>query len=591
MKKQFFLLLIVFYSQCYTVNAQVVLQSNDKPLFKTIHQEKIFIHYNSSFLLTGETFYYKLYCLNRDTNVLSNLSKIAYVALVDSDLNEVFKQKIKLESGLGQGDFFIPTSILSGNYKIVAYTQWMCNAGEKVIFQEDISIVNPFNENQNGILSKELDTLNSKAFEFVTTSNNDVSKIIKSNFVELLLDQNKFKNRQKVSLQLNSLKEEEESSGNYSISVRKIQPFKTLKSTSSVEFSNFEMEKTDIANTTKNEIFLPELRGELISGTVVEKATNLPATNVKVSLSISGKEDDLFKMSTTNNLGQFYFNLLENYKQPTATIQLLSDAEKYKINLNPEVSLTYSNLKFSDYKIDTSISDFILKQSINNQIENAYGAVKPTEVEKVALDGTFYNSKEITFNLDDFTRFPTVKETIVEVVDVVTLKHRKGKVFLDVIWANRTYDSGLLPLVLFDGIIIKDHNEIINYNANKIQQIDVVREKYLYGTQIFEGIISFSSINGDFSKLTSDDTAINVVLLKPLEHKKYFKQQYDGTDKLKRIPDYRTQLLWLPNVELNAQTKDVSFFTSDVKGTFEISLEGFTNKGKPVSLKEIIVVE
>ncbi len=590
MKKQFFLLLIVFYSQCYTVNAQVVLQSNDKPLFETIHQEKIFIHYNSSFLLTGETFYYKLYCLNRDTNVLSNLSKIAYVALVDSDLNEVFKQKIKLKSGLGQGDFFIPTSILSGNYKIVAYTQWMCNAGEKVIFQEDISIVNPFNENQNGILSKELDTLNSKAFEFVTTSNNDVSKIIKSNFVELLLDQNKFKNRQKVSLQLNSLKEEE-SSGNYSISVRKIQPFKTLKSTSSVEFSNFEMEKTDIANTTKNEIFLPELRGELISGTVVEKATNLPATNVKVSLSISGKEDNLFKISTTNNLGQFYFNLLENYRQPTATIQLLSDAEKYKINLNPEVSLTYSNLKFSDYKIDTSISDFILKQSINNQIENAYGAVKPTEVEKVALDGTFYNSKEITFNLDDFTRFPTVKETIVEVVDVVTLKHRKGKVFLDVIWANRTYDSGLLPLVLFDGIIIKDHNEIINYNANKIQQIDVVREKYLYGTQIFEGIISFSSINGDFSKLTSDDTAINVVLLKPLEHKKYFKQQYDGTDKLKRIPDYRTQLLWLPNVELNAQTKDVSFFTSDVKGTFEISLEGFTNNGKPVSLKEVIVVE
>ncbi|UMB59842.1 hypothetical protein MHL31_12240 [Lutibacter sp. A80] len=589
MKKQFFLLLIVFYSQCYIVNAQVVLQNNDETLFENIHQEKIFIHYNSSFLLTGENFYYKLYCLNSDNNTLSNISKIAYVALIDNELNEVFRQKVKLDSGLGQGDFFIPTSILSGNYKIVAYTQWMRNMGEKAIFQEDISIVNPFNENQEAILSKKIDTLNLENSNNLKTSSIADSKIFKSDFLEVSLAQKEFKNREKVQFQLKSIKENE-SYGNYSISVRKIKPFQTLEKASSFKYSTVETKSIEI-NKDKG-VFLPELRGELISGTVIEKVTSLPVEDVKVGLSISGKQDDIFKIATTNNSGQFYFNLSENYNQPTAIIQLLSNTDKYKINLNSVAPLSYTNLKFSDYKVNKSISNYILKQSINNQIENAYGVVKPTEKEKAALEDLFYSSKEITFNLDDFTRFPTIKETIIEVVDVVTLKHRKGEISLDVIWANRTYNSGLLPLVLFDGVIIQDHNKIINYNANKIQKISVVREKYLYGTQMFEGIISFRSVKGDFSKLISnEDSTINVDLLKPLEKKVYFNQQYDGTDKLKRIPDFRTQLLWLPDLTINSKTKDISFFTSDVKGTFEISLEGFTNNGKPVSLKEVIVVE
>ena len=586
MKKHFFLLLIII-SQYYSVVAQKAVQNNNETLFNNIHQEKIFVHFNSTFLLTGETFYYKLYCLNSTNNKLSALSKIAYVALIDSELNEVFKQKATLESGLGQGDFFIPTSIKSGNYKVVAYTQWMRNAGDTAIFTEDISIVNPFNQNQNAILSKAIDTLN------VDVSNNlpvtiDASKILKSNFIALNLPRGSFKNREKVTLQFESLKEME-SYGNYSVSVRKIAPFKTLENQNAIESSKIETNNS-VINLKNKMIFLPELRGELISGTVVKKDTNLPVEDVKVSLSITGK-DNVFKMATTNNLGQFYFNLSEKYKQAVATIQLLNNNENYSINLETQTPLDYSHLKFIDYKITKTANNYILQQSINNQIENAYGSVKPSETVKSSLENSFYNSKEISYNLDDFTRFPTVKETIVEIVDVLTVKQRKGNAFLEVIWANRTYDSGLLPLVIFDGIIIQDHNEIINYNANKIQTINVVREKYLYGTKLFEGIISFSSVNGDFSKQSASDTSVKMALLKPLDKKIYFKQVYDTSTNLKRIPDFRTQLLWLPNLEISSKTKHIDFFTSDVSGTFEISLEGFTINGNAVSLKEVIVVE
>ena len=140
----FFILVVGKNSLLYS---QTKILNNDISFYRDVPQEKLFVHINTSFLLTGEHLYYKAYCINTKTNKLSDLSKIAYVELISSDKTQIFKHKIKLESGHGQGDFFIPKSILSGNYKLIAYTQWMRNSGAKFFFQNDISIINPFNEN------------------------------------------------------------------------------------------------------------------------------------------------------------------------------------------------------------------------------------------------------------------------------------------------------------------------------------------------------------------------------------------------------------------------------------------------------------
>ncbi len=71
------------------VDAQVMLK-NDNQLngFKDIPQETIFIHFNSTLLLTGEYLYYKVYCLNTETNYLSDLSKMAYVELIGKKMEK-----------------------------------------------------------------------------------------------------------------------------------------------------------------------------------------------------------------------------------------------------------------------------------------------------------------------------------------------------------------------------------------------------------------------------------------------------------------------------------------------------------------------
>ena len=582
MKKQFFLLLTIIYSQLNLVNAQTLVQYNNEILFNEIHQEKIFVHFNSSFLLTGENLYYKIYCLNSKNNKLSQLSKIAYVVLIDSELNEVFKHKVKLVEGQGHGDFFIPTSLISGNYKIIAYTQWMRNDGDLNIFKEDISIVNPFNENQDSLVSKISDSNNSI---------NNLKKAKKNSFVSFDLEKRKFKSREKVVVTINGLKNSE-SYGNYSLSVREKTPFRSIESStseSSVLATKKDISELDL-KPKNNRVFLPELRGELISGIVIDKISKQPQPDVKVSLSFLGK-DNLFKMGNTNSSGRFYFNISENYQQPNARIKVINNPELYEVKLEIESSIKYKNISFSDFKIDKSASDFILEQSINNQIENAYSATKPNKINQSKVSLPFYNTAEISYNLDDFTRFSTLRETIIEIVETVSVRQRKGEYFLEFIWSKQINDTGLLPLVIFDGIIVDKHNDIINYNSRKIKSINVVKEKYLYGTQLFEGIISIESINGDFQSTNKKDNIVSLNLLKPIETKTYFNQVYDENINLKRIPDFRTQLLWMPNINLNTELEEVIFYTSDNKGQFEICLEGYTVGGSPVSIKEIITVE
>ena len=60
------------------------------------NKRNIFIHYNTTFLLSGEQLLYKVYCLNSKTKKLTKLSKVAYVELIDSKLKVHFRHKILL---------------------------------------------------------------------------------------------------------------------------------------------------------------------------------------------------------------------------------------------------------------------------------------------------------------------------------------------------------------------------------------------------------------------------------------------------------------------------------------------------------------
>lgn len=120
--------------------------------------EKIFAHTDKNFYLAGEIVWFKLYVVNGDDNKLIDLSKVAYVEILDKDQRSVLQGKISLENGTGNGSLYIPLSFNSGVYKLRAYTNWMKNFDAAYYYEKPITIVNSVkNSNKQAVASKNYD--------------------------------------------------------------------------------------------------------------------------------------------------------------------------------------------------------------------------------------------------------------------------------------------------------------------------------------------------------------------------------------------------------------------------------------------------
>jgi hypothetical protein len=105
-------------------------------------QEKVYIHTDRSFYLCGEVLWLKAYVTNAADNHPLSLSKVVYVEVLNKEHQPVLQAKIASRQGSGNGSFFLPFSLASGNYQLRAYTNWMKNFSPNHYFQKNISIIN-----------------------------------------------------------------------------------------------------------------------------------------------------------------------------------------------------------------------------------------------------------------------------------------------------------------------------------------------------------------------------------------------------------------------------------------------------------------
>lgn len=106
-------------------------------------QEKIFVHTDKGAYLTGEILWFKLYVVDGSYNKPLNLSKVAYVEVLDENNTPAIQAKVELHNGHGSGSLYIPVSVNNGNYHFRAYTNWMKNFSPDYYFDKNITIVNP----------------------------------------------------------------------------------------------------------------------------------------------------------------------------------------------------------------------------------------------------------------------------------------------------------------------------------------------------------------------------------------------------------------------------------------------------------------
>ncbi|MFP2995827.1 hypothetical protein ABN763_07950 [Spongiivirga sp. MCCC 1A20706] len=587
MKKNILISFLLLWVLVHPLQAQTRIQNKKQlAVLGNTAPESVYIHFNDSFLLTGEYLYYSFYCLNTETSLLSGLSKIGYVELISANGDVIFKHKLRLKNGVGQSDYFVPTSLKSGSYKLVGYTQWMQNGTSDLFFQNDIHIINPYQGNQfvtNNIEKEGLETKQS------LTNKPNTRSTDQDNGVVLQLKDSVFKKRSKVEMLLKSL-DTTFSNGIYSISVRKKNSFKSPAKTN-FQGLNYLKQPKYLFNNVNASYYLPELRGSLIKGTISSNNNDKPIERLKVAMSIPG-EKFYFGIAYTNDRGIFYQNIDSNFANNKGIVQILNEnTNDYQIKLEKHKSPQLDNLVFSNLYLDSLMRKDILQRSIHNQVENAYFLFKPDSILSTPANNILSNKAYKSYKLDDYSRFELLEETIFEIVKDVSIKKvSKETSALFVQGYNYNTNTGILPLLLLDGILIQNHDQILNMKSAGIDEIVVYRDQFIVGPSVFQGAILLKSRNLDQEGNYDTFGSTYELLSTQLTSKKYFNQIYDVNTKSK-IPDDRLQLLWLPNLTTNENEAVINFYTSDIKGAFEITIQGISSNGKTTSISRTVVVE
>jgi hypothetical protein len=137
------LFVIAFYLPAFAQNDISVLNQimaktakvyNDDPI------EKVYLHFDKPYYAVGDTIWFKAY-LTIDYHHPSPLSKIIYVDILGPRDSLIQSLKLQVKNSVAWGNFPISQySYKKGNYRVVAYTNWMNNAGPAYFFNKTITL-------------------------------------------------------------------------------------------------------------------------------------------------------------------------------------------------------------------------------------------------------------------------------------------------------------------------------------------------------------------------------------------------------------------------------------------------------------------
>ena len=124
-------------------------------------------------------------------------------------------------------------------------------------------------------------------------------------------------------------------------------------------------------------------------------------------------------------------------------------------------------------------------------------AIAHTDDRPSDYDDTSFGTKpDLTYNLDEYRQFLTIREVLLEYVVCVEKKKVNGVQKLLVRIEPDRYDNILSSLVLIDGVPVFDIERLLNYDARRIHYINIYGGQYTFGHDIYNGILSFVTRSG-----------------------------------------------------------------------------------------------
>ena len=558
--------------------------------------EKTYISTDREIYVSGDKIWCSAFCVDAANGLRpSSLSAIAYVEIVSED-GTLESGKIALSEGRGAGTIEIPATAPTGNYRIVAYTAYTKNTPG-------------FNPQEH--ISKTISIFNTSTKERVKNG----VKILSDSEYDALRTPAGTPASTHASTPAGTHTTGTHSSSTYNagtqpaVGALSITCHRSAEGYLEVVLTNNSAAPADLSLSLSNRdgiippdntsigafmgaaasaaqaaAELPEYEGEIIRGRIAGATTD-EIEGLKgrsAFISVPTEKSDLYSSVVDNDgMIKFVTNNIYGTKEMVCEIEDNDLARCHIELISPFVSPKLKGIPA--LQMAPSIKEDLQRRGLSVQLCRSFSADTLASLMPIRENPLIPSYDAIEYKLDDYKRFPVMRELFIEFINEIKVRKVNGKEQLKVkthLEERVSLFDKNNSLIMVDGIPVFDHSQVIEYDPLLVESVVVYPYKYYTGWRSFCGMANFVTYKKNLPGIKFND-GVRVVQFKGCSYPMAFTCQEIGED----FPDYRELLYWHPQIKLPAgESSAIKVkIPANVK-EIRICAEGMMENGTPFSI-------
>lgn len=497
--------------------------------------------------VSGETMLVKVFAPTADQ------SKVTYLDLLNMQGKRVSGAIFELNNHQADGFLPLPDSLSTGTYILRSYAK---STASQIKVVKEIWITNRFTglEKTKQIPRLSLTGISEKGTNAIKIDLlPEVLKVNSDNSLNIIVDENLVR----------------EIDGDLSVCISQYD-------------NQFKSRSALLISDQKSKAELSEQKGLILSGTVTDKKTALPASGINVLFTIPDSIPEFQYYQTSAN-GKFYFQLSQYSGAIQPFIQCFSSNPLQRLKITLDDSFTeaetipsFTTEAVTDtFKISNARNiDAITFQKIFEQ--------QSFKIQQVPKEKTteypYYGKPNKIVDPHLFIDLPNFTEISRELLSGVKFRNYNNEPSLQVLNSAASSFFDEMPLTLIDGVPVRDLNLIKDMGTQDIKRVEICNTERYYGNLRFSGVVAIYTTKANYSKIKETDQLIHPTL--DAVQPKVVLSEMDKKDP--NIPDLRQVLYWSP-AQKPQQSLPVSFKTSSVLGKYRVSVRGRLKDGSIIS--------
>lgn len=324
-----------------------------------------------------------------------------------------------------------------------------------------------------------------------------------------------------------------------------------------------------------------ESEGHQVVARVLSVETGMPVKGIGMYASIMGHKANL-SYGISNSMGEIKFLFTPVLNETRIVFSVPEkEARKVKVEMLDEAIL-HEPINFPCLMLRQEMQSDIEERLLNVNVMRQYGMNEIKQASGFEFDTTdFYGKPDAQYILDNYVRFPDMKEILFEFVPEVRVKKSSTDSGVIVEILNDPYKRYFTEsaMVMLDGVPVQNVNDLLDFDPLKLKSIDVMSRLYYLGDIHLNGILNYKSYTKDLAGFTLTPAEV----IYPFRGAQgYPVPQFFKHQALRKngLPDFRNLLF--RQLDYNDKSKQASTFTfsaSDSRGNFKVVIHGWNKNG------------